>query len=60
MTAVLKAIVAWKYFWPTVAGYVAAGALMAWELSLHDCDYPILRGVIWPVPLVRFLLGTDF
>ena len=60
MTAILKAIVAWKWFWPCIAGYVACGVLMAWELSLHDCSYPILRSIIWPIPLIRFLCGVDF
>jgi hypothetical protein len=60
MIVFLKTIVAWKYFWPCVAGYVLGGILMAWELNLHECSYPIMRGIIWPIPLIRFLCGVDF
>ena len=56
----MNAIFTNKYFLIGLGVYVAGAVLMGLELHLHNCDYPILRSLIWPVPLIRFLLGTDF
>ena len=59
MATIFKVVLGSKYFWMGLVAYALCGVLMAWELSLHDCDYAVLRGIVWPIPFIRFLCGAD-
>ena len=48
----------WKV-WAIVA-YAVGFALVGWQLSAHGVTHPWLRGLFWPIPLVRFMAGHDF
>ena len=47
-----------KWLWIGLGSYVAIGIFLGYEFSLHDIDYPILRGMFWPVPVIRWIFGA--
>ena len=54
MTTVQKA---WAYALGGAGGYVGMVVVTAIILANHEVARPILRGLIWPISLTRYLLG---
>jgi len=47
-----------KYWWLIAVGCVVASQIVAACLFAHyGIERPILRGILWPIPVIRLLLG---
>ena len=54
MTTAAKA---WTWALSAAGGYVAMIVVTALVLSGGDVNRPILRALLWPISLTRYLLG---
>jgi hypothetical protein len=55
----LTSLLSSKYLYWIIGAYVVGAVIVGLELHLHGCSMPILRSLLWPVPLVRFLCGAN-
>lgn len=48
---------AWIYWLSGIGVYLTGAVITATLLYNHGVEFPILRSLLWPIPLVKLLLG---